>query len=39
MANKDLTPLIPEMKKALPFFIPGKIKEMVVNILFMVLSI
>lgn len=39
MDHKDLTKFVPELKKALPFFIPGKIKDVIIDAFFMVLCI
>ena len=36
---KDLTPLIPELRKSMPFFLPRKVKDTIINMMFFVLSL
>jgi|GEM_PF-4880910 len=37
--NKDLTPMIPELEKLLPFFLPKNVKENIINMVFFALTL
>ena len=37
--NKDLTPLVPQLRKCLPFFLPDKLKDTIINAFFFVLTL